>query len=207
MAGHCLEVDMVAVIAHRLDAIRAERAADSVLDFESLVRRYERQIYAYTYRMMGGNAADAEDLTQETFLKAYRALSQTSDVPHLSAWLYRIAANNCRDEWRRRQRRHAQPWDTTVQEPITDSSTDADPEAVAIRHETDARIQAILDRMKPRNKRALVLKECAGLSCEDIGAVMGISGKAVKSTLFRAREEFRLRCQEAKETLHAIPAA
>ena len=198
---------MVAVIAQRLTAIRAERATEHAVDFEMLVRRYERQIYAYTYRMMGGNAADAEDLTQETFLKAYRALTHTPDVPHVSAWLYRIAANNCRDEWRRRQRRHAQPWDPALQEPIADSSVDADPEMFAIRRETDARIQAILDRMKPRNKRALVLKECAGLSCEDIGAVMGISGKAVKSTLFRAREEFRLRCQESKETFQAIPAA
>ncbi len=196
---------MASVIA-RGKAIRAERATGNALDFETLVRRYERQIYAYTYRMMGGNAADAEDLTQETFLKAYRALAQTPDVPHISAWLYRIAANTCRDEWRRRQRRHAQPWDPTVQEPIADSA-EADPEAVAIRRETDARIEAILDQMKPRNKRALVLKECAGLSCEDIGVVMGISGKAVKSTLFRAREEFRLRCHEAHEVFQAVPAA
>jgi RNA polymerase sigma-70 factor (ECF subfamily) len=198
---------MVAVIARGREAIRAECATGNALDFETLVRRYERQIYAYTYRMMGGNAADAEDLTQETFLKAYRALAHTPDVPHVSAWLYRIAANNCRDEWRRRQRRHAQPWDPTVQEPIADSSAESDPEAFAIRRETDARIEAILDRMKPRNKRALVLKECAGLSCEDIGAMMGISGKAVKSTLFRAREEFRLRCHEAQERFQAASAA
>jgi RNA polymerase sigma-70 factor, ECF subfamily len=199
-------VDIVGVIAHRRETIRAERTTGSIVDFETLVRRYERQIYAYTYRMMGGNATDAEDLTQETFLKAYRALTHTPDVPHVSAWLYRIAANNCRDEWRRRQRRHAQPWDTTTPEPIADSSADGDPESFAIRRETDARIQAILARMKPRNQRALVLKECAGLSCEDIGAVMGISGKAVKSTLFRAREEFRQRCRESQEHFHAVPA-
>jgi RNA polymerase sigma-70 factor (ECF subfamily) len=200
-------VDNVGVIAHRREANRAERATGNVVDFETIVRRYERQIYAFTYRMMGGNASDAEDLTQETFLKAYRALAHTPDVPHVSAWLYRIAANSCRDEWRRRQRRRTQPWDVTVQEPIADTSEDGDPESFAIRREADARIQTILERMKPRNKNALVLKECAGLSCEDIGAMMGISGKAVKSTLFRAREEFRLRCRESHEVFQAAPAA
>jgi RNA polymerase sigma-70 factor (ECF subfamily) len=198
---------MGAVIAQRRAGCRAERAPVNAIDFETLVRQYERQIYAYTYRMMGGNAADAEDLTQETFLKAYRALALNPEVPHVSAWLYRIAANNCRDEWRRRQRRQTQPWDPTAQEPAADSGGEDDPEVFAIRRETDARIEAILDRMKPRNKRALVLKECAGLSCEDIGAVMGISGKAVKSTLFRAREEFRQRCQEAQEMFQPAPAA
>jgi RNA polymerase sigma-70 factor (ECF subfamily) len=195
---------MEAVIAHRWNRVRAERGTESTVEFEDLVRRYERQIYAFTYRMMSGNAADAEDLTQETFLKAYRALLQNPDVPHVSAWLYRIAANSCRDEWRRRQRRQTQQWDATVQEPIVDGSAEADPEAMAIRTEAGERIQGVLDRMKPRNQRALVLKECVGMSCDDIGAVMGISGKAVKSTLFRAREEFRQRCRESQEIVPVL---
>lgn len=64
------------------------RATGMVAAFESLLRRYERQIYGFTYRMMGGNAADADDLTQETFIKAYRALPRTGEMLHLSAWLH-----------------------------------------------------------------------------------------------------------------------
>lgn len=183
---------MVAVVTSTPEMVWVQRAraGDSVA-FEALLRRYERQIYAFTYRMMGGNAADADDLTQETFIKAYRALPRTTDLLHVSAWLHRIAANTCRDEWRRRRRTGYQPWDASVHEPLLPSRPEENPEAIALQKEADERVQAVLRRMKPRNTRALVLREYAGLSCEEIGAIMGISHKAVKSTLFRARDEFR----------------
>lgn len=161
------------------------------LAFETLLRHYERQIYGFIYRMMGGNTADADDLTQETFIKAYRALPRTADGLHISAWLHRIAANSCRDEWRRRRRNRTEPWDATVHEPLLAYRADESPESLFLRTEADACVQTMLNRMRPRNKQALVLREYKGLSCEEIGAIMGISPKAVKSTLFRAREEFR----------------
>jgi RNA polymerase sigma-70 factor, ECF subfamily len=174
--------------------VERARNGDTVA-FETLLRRYERQIFAFTYRMMGGNAADADDLTQETFIKAYRALDRTSDLLHVSAWLHRIAANNCRDEWRRRRRAGCQPWDAVVHEPMLSSRPEENPESLLLQKEADERVQAVLDRMRPRNKQALILREYGGLSCVEIGAIMGISHKAVKSTLFRARDEFR--CQIA----------
>lgn len=183
---------MVAVVTPTPEMVWVERARKGdIAAFETLLRRYERQIYAFTYRMMGGNAADADDLTQETFIKAYRALDRTSDVLHVSAWLHRIAANNCRDEWRRRRRTGYQPWDASVHEAMLPSRPEENPESLVLQKEADERVQAVLDRMKPRNKQALVLREYAGLSCEEIGAIMGVSHKAVKSTLFRARDEFR----------------
>ena len=57
--------------------------------------------------------------------------------------------------------------------------------------EGDSGVTAVLARMSPRNREALILRECEGMSCEEIGAVFGISRKAVKSMLFRARDEFR----------------
>lgn len=187
---------MDVVVTTTPEMVWVERARGGDADaFETLLRRYERQIFAFTYRMMGCNAADADDLTQETFIKAYRALSHTSDVLHVSAWLHRIAANSCRDEWRRRARTRCQPWDAGVHDAIFSGGVEENPEFFMLQKEADERVQAILDRMKPRNKQALILREYAGLSCEEIGAIMGISHKAVKSTLFRAREEFR--CQEA----------
>ena len=167
--------------------VERARHGDTVA-FETLLRRYERQIYGYIYHMMGGNAADADDLTQETFIKAYRALPRTTDGLHLSAWLHRIAANSCRDEWRRQRRNRTEPWDATVHEPLLAHRAEESPEALVLRRESDARVQAVLDRMRPRNAHALALREYKGLSCEEIGVIMGISQKAVKSTLFRARE-------------------
>ncbi len=170
--------------------IARARSGDAAA-FEGLLIRYERQIYAYIYRMMGGNPNDAEDLTQETFLKAYRALGRTSDDLNVSAWLHRIASNSCLDELRRRQRIRWQPWDITKHDWLLRGSAAENPERSLLRTEAEGTVQAILDRMSPRNKQALVLREYEGLSCEEIGEIMGISRSAVKSVLFRAREEFR----------------
>ena len=183
---------MVSVAMSTPEMVWVERArGGDIIAFETLLRRYERRIYAFTCRMMGGNAADADDLTQETFIKAYRALGRTSDVLHVSAWLHRIAANCCHDEWRRRRRTGYQPWDASVHEPMLPSRPEENPESLVLQKEADERVQAVLNRMKPRNKQALVLREYAGLSCEEIGTIMGVSHKAIKSTLFRARDEFR----------------
>ena len=167
--------------------IARARSGDAAA-FEALLTRYERQIYAYIYRMMGGNGDDAEDLTQDTFLKAYRALSRTSDDLNVSAWLHRIASNSCLDELRRRQRIRWQPWDTTKHDRLLHGSAGENPERSTLRREAEGTVQEILNRMSPRNKQALVLREYEGLSCEDIGVVMGVSRSAVKSVLFRARE-------------------
>ncbi len=170
--------------------VERARSGDTVA-FETLLRRYERQIYGYIYQMIGGDAAEAEDLTQETFIKAYRALPRTADILYVSAWLHRIAANTCRDELRRRRRTRCESWDPTVHESLVRNGAADGPESLMIQKEADERVRGVLSRMRPRNRQALVLREYAGLSCEEIGAIMGVSHKAVKSTLFRAREEFR----------------
>jgi len=159
--------------------------------FDALYTRYERQIYAYVYRTMNGNPDDATDLTQETFLKAYKALGKTSDDLNISAWLHRIAYNTCLDELRRRQRIRWQPWDMMKHDRLLRGSAGENPERSTLRREAEGTVQEILNRMSPRNRQALILREYEGLSCEDIGVVMGVSRSAVKSVLFRAREEFR----------------
>ncbi len=74
---------------------------------------------------------------------------------------------------------------------LLQGSAGENPERSTLRREVEGTVQEILNRMSARNKQALVLREYEGLSCEDIGVVMGISRSAVKSVLFRAREEFR----------------
>jgi RNA polymerase sigma-70 factor (ECF subfamily) len=183
-------MEAIVTTTHEMAWVEQARHGD-VSAFASLLRRYERQIYGFTYRMMGGNAADADDLTQETFIKAYRALPRTADVLHVSAWLHQIAANSCRDELRRRRRAHCQSWDPAIHESVVHTGTEENPESLMLQKEANEWVQVVLNGLKPRNKQALVLREYLGMSCEEIGAVMGISHKAVKSTLFRARDEFR----------------
>ncbi len=157
--------------------------------FAALFTRYERRIYSFVYRMMG-NADDAYDLTQDTFLKAYRALDKTDEDLNVNAWLHRIASNACMDVLRRRQRIRWLPWEGAKHEGPSSREED-DPERALIGDETQRAVQRVLDAMSPRNRQAMILREYEGLSCEDIGEIMGVSRSAVKSILFRGREEFR----------------
>ena len=157
--------------------------------FTELFTRYERRIYSFIYRMMG-NPEDAFDLTQETFLKAYRALGKTDEELNVNAWLHRIASNACMDVLRRRQRLRWLPWENTKHDRPSVHQED-DPEGSVVGGETQVAVQRVLSAMSPRNRQAMVLREYEGLSCEDIGEIMGVSRSAVKSMLFRGREEFR----------------
>lgn len=157
--------------------------------FAAIFQRYERRIYSFTYRMMG-NPDDAFDLTQETFLKAYRALEKTDEELNVNAWLHRIASNACMDVLRRRQRVRWLPWENAKHDQPSKQTAD-DPEGAALGGEVQTAVQRVLNAMSPRNRQAMILREYEGLSCEDIGEVMGVSRSAVKSILFRGREEFR----------------
>jgi RNA polymerase sigma-70 factor (ECF subfamily) len=157
--------------------------------FATLYDRYERRIYAFVYRMMG-NPDDAFDLTQETFLRAYRALDRTDAALNVNAWLHRIASNACLDVLRRRQRLRWLPWESAKHDRASSQRED-DPEDTLLGDETQRSVSRVLQAMSTRNRQAMILREYEGLSCEDIGEIMGVSRSAVKSILFRGREEFR----------------
>jgi RNA polymerase sigma-70 factor (ECF subfamily) len=158
--------------------------------FEAIYNRYERRLYAFTYRLMG-NAEDAYDLTQDTFVKAYQALPRTAPDLNLSAWLHRIASNACMDVLRRRKLIRWLPWETFDTNPAIEPTASDDPEGEYNQAETSEEVQVILNKLSAKHRMALVLKEFQGMSGDEIGQVMGLTRSAVKSLLFRAREEFR----------------
>ena len=158
--------------------------------FAALMARYERQIFAVTVRMLG-DADDAADIAQETFVRAYRALGTTGADLQFAAWLHRIAANACLDVLRRRQRLRWQPWDGAKHDHLVRSDPTDDPERAAVGAEAHAAVRRALARVSPRHRRALTLRAFEGLTCDEIGAAMGLSRAAVKSLLYRARRELR----------------
>ncbi|HUS14692.1 MAG TPA: RNA polymerase sigma factor [Chloroflexia bacterium] len=158
--------------------------------FEAIYQRYERRIYSFIYRMMG-NPEDASDLTQDTFVKAYLALPRTTPDLNVSAWLHRIASNACLDVLRRRKLVQWLPWDVFDTNPAMEPAAPDDPADSFVRRETEQEVQHILTLLSPKHRTALVLKEYQSLSCDEIADIMGTSRSAIKSLLFRAREEFR----------------
>jgi RNA polymerase sigma-70 factor (ECF subfamily) len=189
MCGGTPGVEGLALAIDEKSWVARAREGDSTA-FEAIYSRYERRIYAFVYRLMG-NAEDAYDLTQDTFIKAYQALPRTAPDLNLSAWLHRIASNACMDVLRRRKLIRWLPWETFDTNPGMEPAADDDPVGEYNQFETSGEVQSVLDRLTPKHRMSLVLKEYQGLSCDEIGDVMGLSRSAVKSLLFRAREEFR----------------
>jgi RNA polymerase sigma-70 factor, ECF subfamily len=160
-------------------------------DFDGLYRQYEQAIFSFTYNVMGKDAADAADITQDTFVKLYRALPGLAPDSNIPAWLHRVAMNACLDVLRRRQRLRWLPWELHKHEHLLSSPPADDPEQAVISHETRVTVQRVLAAMIWRHRQALILREWQQMNCQEIGETMGLSRSAVKSLLFRAREAFR----------------
>ena len=158
--------------------------------FEEIFDRFERPIYNYVLRLMG-NAEDARDLPQESFLKAFSALPKMPSDLAVGPWLYRIATNTCLDELRRRRVIKWQPWDSFMAVFHPKQVDEEEPEREVLRLERADMVQQVLMKLPPKYRLCLLLREYQECSCDEIGAVLGISRGAVKSLLFRAREEFR----------------
>jgi len=157
--------------------------------FAAIFRHYRPRIHAHCYNILR-NSSDADDLTQETFCKAYSALPRTTETLALSAWLYRIASNVCTDLLRRRQTARWLPLDEHCYERPSIQRED-NPETAFFDTEALQRFGMTCGAMSPRNCRALTLRAKDGLSVEQIGAHLGSTTPAVKSLLFRARGEYR----------------
>jgi RNA polymerase sigma-70 factor (ECF subfamily) len=162
--------------------------------FEELVSEYENKIYTLCYRYMG-NEEDAYDMAQEAFIKAFRALKSFQGKSSFSTWLYRVAANVCLDELRRRQRRISA---ISIDEPVADADVsrefiDNGPGVTEIyeQKELSAYIQEILNKMKPIHKSVIIMRDIMELSYEEIAEVLNCSTGTVKSRLSRARTIFR----------------
>ncbi len=135
---------------------------------------------------------DAEDLTVTVFEKALRAWDRRPAVEaELRPWLFRIATNSCLDELRKRQRVQWRPWEAFISLFHPSQVAPDDPEREVIRNERADLVQAALNKLSPRDRAALVMRECYGLSNEEVGKALGTTRDGAKMTLFRARERLR----------------
>jgi RNA polymerase sigma-70 factor (ECF subfamily) len=162
------------------DLVARARAGDSVA-FERLFERYHAAILNYIHRMVGDRAL-AEDLTQDAFIKAYRALPSTRPDLAFKAWLYRIATNTAISHLRRRK---LVKWIPILSD--QDHATDESVER-SIGHKHD--VEQALAKIPQHYAAALLLRHYQGLSLAETAQALEITENAAKLRLFRARKAF-----------------
>ncbi|HSV74809.1 MAG TPA: sigma-70 family RNA polymerase sigma factor [Chthonomonadales bacterium] len=167
--------------------------------FDQLVRRHHRQAYNIAYRL-AGNHADAEDITQEAFVRAFRFLHRYNPQMPFENWMYRIISNVFIDEVRRRPKLRLQSLD----QPLANGRDDGfvllevpdpagDPETITLRDQIDAPLQHALNSLPPDFRQTVVLADVEGLSYEEIADAMRCSLGTVRSRLHRGRKMMRAR--------------
>jgi RNA polymerase sigma-70 factor (ECF subfamily) len=154
--------------------------------FGLLVQAYQKPVFNLTYRMLG-NAQEAEDAAQETFLRAYSSLRQYQSEHKFSTWLFSIANHHCIDRLRKRRVSFVSIEDNPVLENLTGESPL--PERQALLREQSMEMQKLLQELEPEYRLPLVLRYWEDYSYEDIAGAMEITVAAVKSRLFRARQQ------------------
>jgi RNA polymerase sigma-70 factor (ECF subfamily) len=180
--------------------------SDDTGAFDQIVVRYKQKIFQYIYRMVG-DSEEAEDLTQEVFVKTYLALPTFRSQSSLNTWLYRIAGNLCIDAHRKRVRKETATGGATISldEPYS-SSGDAggdsgttreiadiasEPFAVLEKRELDGQIQMALAKLPEKMRSVVVLHDLEGLQYEEIAVIVDCPLGTVKSRLFNARIQLR----------------
>ena len=160
--------------------------------FEELVRRYQRPITSYVFRMLGDYESSL-DVTQEVFIKVYNSLSKYSPEYKFSTWLYRIAHNAAIDHMRRNpvtpQSLEAENADGTYQ--IQIESRRPSPEQDHERKEWRQEIDAVVKCLPASYRDLIVLRHSRDFTYDEIADVMGLPLGTVKNRLFRAREMMR----------------
>ena len=159
--------------------------------FDQLVLRYQHKVLKLVMRYMR-NHAEAEDIAQEAFLKAYRAIHSFRGDSAFYTWIYRIAINTAKNALVAAKRRPLD-YDLDLQDPEQNERNgrlrdEATPESLLLTDEIRQTVDAAIGALPEDLRRAVVLREYEGLSYEEIAAVMGCPVGTVRSRIFRARE-------------------
>jgi RNA polymerase sigma-70 factor, ECF subfamily len=174
-------------------ALRRHESLDE--SFDRFYRKHVAEVYQYALAVLG-NSADAEDVTQQTFLNAYRAFQRGGQPTKPHNWLIKIAHNVCRMRWRQSGRR--------PQEVPLESA----PEPAAPEHDGTTSLDEVLTALArlPFNQRAaIVMREVEDRSYAEIAEVLGVTVPAVEALLFRARGSLRARRSAIAGTLGFVP--
>jgi len=165
--------------------------------FEQLVRSYDQNVLRMAVNLLHSEE-DARDVYQEAFLRVYRNLSKFRFDCSFSTWLYRIVANLCLDQIRKRKVRkeEAATVDTGSGELdrfqlLPERRADVDPQRQLMSSEVNTRVQEVLSRLTPRERLVFEMRHYQGMRLRAIGDALGVTEEAAKNCLFRATQKMR----------------
>src|SRR5512137_166774 len=143
--------------------------------FRHLVERHSRSVFRLAYRLTG-HEQDAEDVVQETFLRAFREIRRFEARSSFATWLYRITVNCAHDLLRQRPRQGARPSlddpDLGIADALADTSATADPMRELASRRIDARVRSAMGELSDQERSAFVMRHFEGLSIEEIGRAL-----------------------------------
>jgi RNA polymerase sigma-70 factor (ECF subfamily) len=182
-----------------------EAQAGNRTAFEELVRHYDQAVLRLALHLTGSEA-DAQDIYQEAFLKAYRSVGKFRFECSFYTWLYRIVTNLCLDHLRRKQvRKEDAPVVTdsegeeySVIDQVADDRAHSNPEHDLMRRELGKRIHAALAKLSGRERVVFELKHYQGLKLRTIGEMLNTTEETAKNTLFRATQKLRASLAEMR---------
>jgi RNA polymerase sigma-70 factor (ECF subfamily) len=161
--------------------------------FRALVERHSRAVYRVAHRMTG-NPSDAEDVVQETFLRAYKQLSRFESRANFSTWLHRIAVNCSIDLIRARPHREAAHDAVDLEHLGAAEAADAgrpSPERLTLSAEVQERINGAMAALSQMERAAFMLRHFEGQSIDEISRALGLKTNATKHSIFRAVRKMR----------------
>lgn len=167
-----------------------------VSDFDRMLRDHHRRAFSFAYRMTG-NREDAEDLTQDAFIRAYRAFDRYDRTRPFDRWLFRIIANLFVDRLRAKPRQTPLSLDTPMEGDDGDSlfseipDEEADPSNVILKEVMDERLQAALNALPPQFRQTVLLTDLEGMSYDEAAEVLECAVGTIRSRLHRARVMMR----------------
>jgi RNA polymerase sigma-70 factor (ECF subfamily) len=174
-------------------AVALARDGDSEA-FRALVERHSRAVYRLAHRMTG-NPSDAEDVVQETFLRAYKQLGRFESRANFGTWLHRIAVNCSIDVIRSRPRRESAHDADDLEQFAASEPTDSgrvSPERLMLSTEVQQRINGAMTSLSQMERAAFVLRHFEGHSIDEISRSLGLKTNAAKHSIFRAVKKMRV---------------
>lgn len=186
--------------------VAAQKGDDD--SFSRLVQAYQVPVYNLCYRMLG-EAKDAEDAAQETFIRAYKAIKKYDINRKFSTWILSIASNYCIDQYRRK-RVPTFSYDSLPQPNIRDDAPNI--EHKFSMNEEQEQVQKLLKKLKPKDRSAVIMRYWYDYSYEEIASSLSLTVSAVKSRLHRSRKDLAVswtamqpKVKAVERTQHGTP--